>query len=83
MNREDAIKKVEGFVPKDKWDQRTKEELLRFLEHKDHPSYHPIDDALSLGLKEVGEFLILSGCDVDESDDCCWSPLMYAINRNF
>ena len=83
MDREAAIKKVDGFVPKEKWEQKTKEELLRFLEHKDNPSYHPIDDAISLGLKEVSEFLILSGCDVDEIDDCSWSPLMYAIERGY
>ena len=85
MDREAAIKKVEGFVPKKKLEQEAKEELLRYLEHKENPSYQPVVDAVVLGLKDVCEFLILSGCDINEIDTyldgCFWSPLMFAIER--
>ena len=83
MDRELAIEKVKGFVPEYKWEQVAKKELLHFLEHKDNASYHPVADAIALGLKDVSAFLILSGCDVDEIDDCCWSPLMHAIERGY
>lgn len=83
MNKEDAIKKVEEFVTQDEIQQKAREELLRYLKCEDKPSEQPIVDAVVLGMKDVCEFLIHSGCDINQFDTdldgCWWSPLMYAI----
>ncbi len=83
MDKELAIKYVEDFVPKDNLEQKAMEELLRYLKCEDKPSIQPVADAVVLGLKEVCEFLLLSGCDVDvidtDLDGSWWSPLMFAV----
>ena len=83
MDKELAIKIIDDFVPKDSLGQKAREELLRFLKCEDTPSRQPVVDAVVLGLKDVCEFLLLLGCDVDgidtDLDGSWWSPLMFAI----
>lgn len=84
MDNEGAIRIVEESVPKSGLEQKAKEELLCFLGHKANASSQPVVDAVVLGLVDVCEFLLLSGCDIDEIDtnldNTFWSPLMYAIS---
>ncbi len=84
MNRGDAIKKVEEYVPHDEEQHEAREELLRYLKCEDKPSPQPVFDSVVLELSDVCEFLIHSGCGIDEINTCLdegywWSPLMYAI----